>query len=58
MSKKYKATVAYLMSQDKATQERIDFAKTQGKFFSKVIDPLEKHRDACNFFLISSKNLL
>ena len=43
--------VDYLVSQDKEFQRRMDFTKSQGRFFEKVLRPIEDQIQRCRFIV-------
>lgn len=51
MKKNFKESERFLASQDKAFQERMEFIKSQGEFFGKVLCSLEKQRQKYQFII-------
>jgi hypothetical protein len=51
MSKKLKHAEQYLLSQQEAWTKRLDFIKSQGEFFKKVLEPLDLWRQIYSLIL-------
>lgn len=51
MKKKFQAAENYLTAQAKEFGEKINFVKSHGKFFEKVMYPLENQKEKCCFII-------
>lgn len=49
MKKKFQATERYITGLDSRMKKMLDFVKTQGTFFRKVLAPLERQGELCRF---------